>query len=60
LNTESYLKLKNSTNYIELFPTTKKNSTVHIFKELRPASQPVLNSQFNNFNAEGFGIRLGF
>jgi leucine-rich repeat protein SHOC2 len=60
LNTESYLKLKDNSNYIELFPTGKKNSPVHIFKSLKPASQPLLNPTFNNFNAEGFGIRLGF
>lgn len=57
---QSYLEFKNSGNYIELFPNGKRSSEVHIFKSLKRASQPALNTPFNNFNAEGFGIRLGF
>ena len=59
-NPESYLIFKNDNSYVELFPTNRKSSVVHMFKELRPASKPALNTPFNNFNAEGFGIRLGF
>ncbi len=59
-NTESYLIFKNNTRYVELFPGNKKSSVVHMFKELKHASKPALNIPLNNFNAEGFGIRLGF
>jgi len=58
-NPQSYLALKQNGNTIEMFPGTIKNKNVHIFKTLKPAS-PLMNVPFNNFNAEGFGIRLGF
>jgi len=56
----SYRQFRQSKHYIELFPATKQNKEVHLFKRLEPLRKPVLNTPFNNFNAEGFGIRLGW
>jgi len=55
-----YLEFSQSTKYIELFPIIKQNKEVHLFKRLRPANFPLQSTPFNNFNVEGFGVRLGW
>jgi Leucine-rich repeat (LRR) protein len=57
---EIYKDFKQSNNYIELFPKKTQNSNIHLFKFLKPANTTSTTIPFNNFNAEGFGIRLGW
>ncbi len=59
-DTDSYSNFNRDGNYIELFTDTKKSKKIHLFKNLKPAAIPAINTPLNNFNAEGFGIRLGW
>jgi Leucine-rich repeat (LRR) protein len=56
----SYLDFTKDKNYIELLSKNKTNSRVHLFKSLRPAYTSTNMIPLNNFNAEGFGVRLGW
>ncbi len=59
-DSKSYSKLLKNSDYTELFPYKKQNEEIHLFKALKPISNPAVYIPFNNFNAEGFGIRLGW
>jgi Leucine-rich repeat (LRR) protein len=58
-DTENYWRFKQNTGYLELFPANTQNKKVHLFQNYRPDNL-LLRTPLYNFNAEGFGVRLGW
>lgn len=55
-----YLNFKQNSNFVELLPQEHQNNTIHLFKGLKPGTMPSIEPSQNNFNPEGFGIKIGW
>jgi Leucine-rich repeat (LRR) protein len=60
LDNRIYLNFKQNTDFVELFPQRNQNSNIHLFKGIKQGSMPPINPPLENFNPEGFGVKIGW
>ncbi len=56
----TYSDFKQNINFMEVLPQEHQNNIIHLFKGINNRAFPPHNAPINNFNPEGFGVKIGW